>query len=90
MIDSMVRSPSTLRFPVRLTECTVTVEPSVLVVARADIEPKVATAGTSTAGVLARAVEVPSPTSTWALSPGAGLESATGSPRPEVAATRNG
>ncbi len=53
VIESITRSPSTLKPLVWVRACTVTVEPSVSVVAVAVTVPNVATAGASTAGSVA-------------------------------------
>ena len=69
---------------------TVTVEPSVDVSAKADMLPTESTAGASKPGMVASAADVPPSALTWAWRPGAGSETATGSPTPELAVMRNG
>ncbi len=73
-----------------LRAVTVTVEPSVSVVAIADCEATVATAGASRTGIVARANDPSAVAVTRALSPGPGFDSAAGEPVPDAALTRYG
>ena len=90
MTESIVRMPSRLKSLIDVFVRTVTVDPSVVVLAKALIEPNVAMAGAAARGMVACAVELRSLTSTPARRPGAGSDSAVGLPKPEVALTRYG
>ena len=90
MTESMRTTPSTLTPLASLRAVTVTVEPSVCVVAFADIDPTVATAGASSAGIVACALDRSVGRCDTCVQARAGVGLGGGRPLPEAAVTRNG
>ena len=88
--ESMTRIPRRLKSLIVVFTCTVTVEPSVVVVDARSSSRRWRRREPSARGMVARAAEPFSPASTAARSPGAGSDSAVGAPKPEVALTRYG
>ena len=86
--ESMCTRPSTSTPDTELRAWTCKVEPLRVVSAVADDDPTVAMAGASAAGMVATALDPCSSARTRAFRPGAGLTSATGAPRLDVADTR--
>jgi hypothetical protein len=89
-IESISRTPRRSKPLTSVRACTWRVDPSKVVVARDRIDPNEATPGAAERATLDRAVEPDEVASTSASRPGAGRDSALGSPTVELASMRNG